>query len=264
MGSAGECVVRLRGFVLAACLAGCLAGCASTSVRESASGQIVVEARRAQTFDDLAREVYGDATLGRAVAEANRMPYAEGVPQGALLVLPPKEGLGDRVADERRADELFRAGLAAADAGAWHEAAESFRESLAITPGRGDVLYNLGLALMQAGDYEAATSALEEAREERPDDPEIHYALGSLYRKRRAWQRALDEFDATLRGDHGHAKAAFARARTLADLGETAEAEHAYREFLRDFPKDGWADRARQELAVLEAGAAESGAPVEP
>jgi tetratricopeptide (TPR) repeat protein len=256
--------VRLRGFALAACLAACVAGCASTSIRESASGQIVVEARRAQSFDELAREIYGDATLGRAVAEASRLPYAEGVPAGALLVLPPKEGLGDRVASERRADELFRAGLAAADAGAWNEAADSFRESLAITPGRGDVLYNLGLALMQAGDYEAATSALEEAREERPDDPEIHYALGSLYRKRRAWQRALDEFDATLRHDRGHAKASYARARTLADLGESAEAERAYRSFLRDFPKDGWVDRAREELATLEAGAGQPGAPVEP
>jgi tetratricopeptide (TPR) repeat protein len=251
--------------VLAAGLAAGIAGCAAPRVRESASGQIVVEARRAQTFDELAREIYGDATLGRAVAEASRMPYAAGVPKGALLVLPPKEGLGDRVASERRADELFQAGLAAADAGAYHEAAESFRESLAITPGRGDVLYNLGLALLQSGDYEGATSALEEAREDRPDDPEIHYALGSLYRKRRAWQRALDEFDATLEKNSGHAKAAFARARTLADMGKTADAERAFRSFLLDFPKDTWADRARQELAALEAGATEQpGAPVEP
>ena len=253
---------------LVAALALGAAGCAtlggSARVRESSSGQIVVEVRGPQTFDELARQVYGDATLGRAVAEASRLPYADGVPRGALLVLPPVEKLQDRVAVERRSDELFRAGLDAADAGAYREAAENFRASLEITPNRPDVLYKLGLALLQAGEYESATSALLEAAEHRPDDPEVHYALGSLYRKRRAYRRALEEFEATLRKDRRHAKAAFARARTLVDLGEVSKAEHAYRSFLRDFPDDPWADRARQDLADLEEGTREPGEPVAP
>jgi tetratricopeptide (TPR) repeat protein len=250
--------------VVALGTAGCAALGGSARVRESSAGQIVVEARSPQTFDELARQIYDDATLGRAVAEASRLPYADGVPRGALLVLPPKEKLQDRVAVERRSDELFRAGLAAADAGAYREAADSFRASLEITPGRPDVLYNLGLALLQAGDYEPATAALQEAAQHRPDDPEVHYALGSLYRKRRAYRRALDEFDVTLREDRRHAKASFARARTLADLGEISKAERAYRSFLRDFPDDPWADRARKNLADLEEGTREPGEPVEP
>ena len=116
----------------------------------------------------------------------------------------------------------------------------------------------------EAGEYESATSALQEAAEHRPDDPEVHYALGSLYRKRRAFRRALDEFETTLQKDRRHAKAAFARARTLVDLGEISKAEHAYRSFLRDFPEDPWADRARQDLADLEEGTREPGEPVEP
>lgn len=250
--------------VLALGVTGCATLGGSARVRESSSGQIVVEARAPQTFDELARQVYGDATLGRAVAEASRLSYADGVPRGALLVLPPVEKLQDRVAVERRSDELFRAGLEAADAGAYREAAESFRASLEITPNRPDVLYNLGLALLQAGEYESATTALREAAEHRPDDPEVHYALGSLYRKRRAFRRALEEFETTLRKDRRHAKAAFARARTLVDLGEISKAEQAYRSFLRDFPEDRWADRARQDLADLEEGTREPGEPVEP
>jgi len=260
--------MEMRRLGLLAAVAFAAAGCAtvggSARVRDTSSGQIVVEVRAPQTFDELARQVYGDATLGRAVAEASRLPYEDGAPRGALLVLPPKEKLAERVAVERRSDELFRAGLQAADAGAYREAAESFRASLEITPGRPDVLYNLGLAALQAGDYEEATSALQEALESRPDDPRVHYALGSLYRKRRAWRRALDEFDAVLRADPDHAKAAFARARTLADLGELGKAGRAYEEFLRDFPNDPWTERARQDLAALEAGEAGPGAPVEP
>jgi tetratricopeptide (TPR) repeat protein len=250
--------------VLALGVAGCATLGGSARVRESSSGQFVVEVRGPRTFDELARQVYGDATLGRAVAEASRLPYADGVPRGTLLVLPPLEKLQDRVEVERRSDELFRAGLEAADAGAYREAAASFRASLEITPNRSDVLYNLGLALLQAGEYESATAALRRAAERRPDDPEVHYALGSLYRKRRAWRRALDEFETALRKDRGHAKAAFARARTLADLGEISKAEHAYRSFLRDFPEDPWADRARRDLADLEEGTREPGEPVEP
>jgi tetratricopeptide (TPR) repeat protein len=262
--------VRIQGagLVVVGLLTAAMAGCAALSggarVRESSSGQIVVEAGGSQSFDELADQVYGDPKLGRAVAEASRLPYAEGVPRGALLVLPPREKLQDRVAVERYSEELFEAGLAAADAGAYREAAQSFRKSLEVTPGRPDVLYNLGLALLQAGEYEAAEKALRECLDERPDDPAVHYALGSLYRKRRAYRRALAEFDATLEEDRRHTKAAFARARTLADLGEISDAEQAYRQFMRDFPDDPWADRARQDLEDLQEGTADPGAPVEP
>ena len=98
----------MRAVAVLAILALGTAGCAtlggSARVRESSSGQIVVEARSPQTFDELARQVYGDASLGRAVAEASRLSYDEGVPRGALLVLPPQEKLQDRVALERRSD----------------------------------------------------------------------------------------------------------------------------------------------------------------
>jgi tetratricopeptide (TPR) repeat protein len=230
-------------------------GCAPWAgprIRETASGQYVVEVGKSMGFDELAKRVYGDADLGPAIAALNNLPYEEGVPRRALLVLPPRESLQGKLVEGKAADAHFHEGLASVDAGNFREGADHFREALRANPGRVDVLYNLGLALDGAGELEESTQALREAARRRPDDPEIRYALGSVLRRRGAYQTALDEFEAALDRDREHSKSAFARARTLEDLKRTEDARRAWREFLERFPESPWAPRARESLQALE------------
>jgi tetratricopeptide (TPR) repeat protein len=242
--------IRKFAWILALAAAGC-AAVAGPRVRESAGGEYVVEVRRSVSCDEIARQVYGDPGLGPAVAALSNLPPESDVPSGTLLVLPPRADLEEKVARERRAETLYREGMKAADAGSYREAADRFRGALRIKPERADILYNLGLALDRSGELEEATGVLEESARRRPDDPETRYALGSVLHKRGAYERALGEFQAVLRLDSGHSHAAFARARTLGNLGRTEDAERAWNDFLRRFPEDPWAARARQNLEEL-------------
>jgi tetratricopeptide (TPR) repeat protein len=226
---------------------------AGTRVREAAGGQYVVEVGRSMTCESVAREVYGDANLGPAIAELNRLPVDSPIPAGTVLVLPRREGLVDRLGEERQVETSFREGLAAADAGRFREAAELFQAALRLDPARHDVQYNLGLALQRTGDLEEATSVLVEAARRRPDDPQVRYALGSVLRQRGAYERALKEFDDVLDLRPEDSAAAFARARTLGDLGRVPDARQAWQEFLRRFPEDPWVERAKEHVAALDA-----------
>jgi tetratricopeptide (TPR) repeat protein len=220
-------------------------------VETAQTGEMVLRTSRPLSFAAAAEAAYGDSTLGRSVARLAHLPYEDGLPRGAVLVLPARERLEARVREEEAADRDFRLGLAAADVGSYHQAAEHFRDALRAAPNRVDVRYNLGLALMQAGELTEATEVLEAVAAARPDDAESRYAFGSLLRRRRAFVRAYEEFEAALRADPRHAKAAFARARTLEDLEKWDRAERAWNDFLAGFPDDPLADNARRSLASL-------------
>jgi tetratricopeptide (TPR) repeat protein len=212
----------------------------------------VVEVRQDQTFDDIARAIYGDPALGRTIAEITQLPYERGARRGALLVLPAQAELGDRGEAVRRAEAHFRDGLEAVRAGMFRVAATCFSKALEITPERAEMRHNLGLALLRAGELEEATLVLEEAAALNPGDAETRYAFGSALRKRFAHARALGEFEAALDLDADHEGAAFARARTLEDLGLLDRAREAWRDFLRRFPAGQWAEQARARMAELE------------
>jgi tetratricopeptide (TPR) repeat protein len=221
-------------------------------IRDAAGGGLVVEVGRPQAFDEIAESIYGDPEFGPFVASVADLPYEDGAPAGALLVLPSRAEVREREEALREAEARFRKGSDSVASGAFREAATEFRAALILAPERSDIRYNLGLALMRAGELEEATQVLEEAAALRPRDAEARYAFGSVLRQRRAHRRALGEFEAALSLDRNHAKAAFAHARTLEDLGETDAARRAWRAYLRDFPEGEWADRARARLQELD------------
>lgn len=244
-----------RGPSLAAALGlAALAGCASLGgprVEIAQTGEMIVRTSAPASFARVAETAYGDSTLGRSVARVAHLPYEDGLPRGAVLVLPARERLEQRVREEETSERELQLGLAAADDGSFLTAAEHFRAALRVAPNRADVRYNLGLALMQAGELTEATEVLEAVAAARPDDAESRYAFGTLLRRRRAFVRAYEEFDAAVRADGRHAKAAYARAKTLEDLEKWDRAERAWREFLASFPDDPLAESARRSLESL-------------
>ncbi|MFN8177874.1 MAG: tetratricopeptide repeat protein [bacterium] len=234
-------------------------GCASTGgveIVEARTGEEVVRVRSSCSFDELAKEVWGDERRGQELAVLAHLPYDRPVPRGTVLVLPSTTGPAPTAANARQADARFRDGLAAAKSGAYSRAAAQFREALALDPGRIEVRFNLGLALLEIGELSESTTILEEVARLRPKHAESRYALGAVLRKRRAYQRALEEFEATLEIEPGHRNAAFARARTLEDLGAIDRAEDAWKRFLDRFPHDPLAKEASRRLAALKAGKA--------
>lgn len=232
-----------------------LSGCATLSplqIDTARTGETVVRVRSSRSFDDLAESVYGNPSLGPALAELAGLPYDDPIPRGELLILPPAEELQDRLALVRTAESAFAEGLAAVDRGAYRAAADRFRVALDAAPHRAEIRYNLGLALLRAGDATAATPVLEEAARLRPDHADSRYAFGSALRQRRAYDRALTEFRAAARLDPDHAAAAYAIARTMEDEGELADAKRAYRAFLVRFGNHELARGAEARLEALE------------
>jgi len=241
------------------------AGCSlmtPVQVDTARTGETVVRVHSARSFDEVAASVYGDASLGPAVAELARLEYTGRVPRGTILVLPVREELEARLRRVRAADARFAQGLEEADRGGFRSAADHFRAALDVAPQRLDVRYNYGLALLQSGDAPAATPILEEVARLRPRHADSRYAFGSALRQRRAWDRALAEFEAALSLDSGHAAAAYAIARTQEDRGRPDDARHAYRRFLGRFGDDPLADSARDRLRELEDSSPASADPV--
>jgi tetratricopeptide (TPR) repeat protein len=239
-------------------------GCASmrsAEVVRASTGEEVLRVRSTCTFDQLAKEVWGDERRGRELAALARLPYDRPVPRGTVLVLSPTSAPPAGVDSARHADQEFREGLAAAKSGGYARAAAHFREARALDPDRVEIRFNLGLALLETGEVTEATTLLEGVVKERPQHAESHYALGAVLRKRRAYERALEEFQTTLDLDPSHRKAAYAEARTLEDMGDTARAADAWRSFLRRFPNDPLAPDARRRLAALTDDAPPAGDP---
>lgn len=233
----------------AAALASACATFGGVEVLEAQTGERIVRVRSAMPFDRLAEEVWGDASRGEELARLARLPYERPVPRGTVLVVP-----GAGPANLRDSDRLYEEGMAAAAAKDYDAAVDAFRACLKRTPERLDAKLNLGLALAETGKLGDATGILEDVVRARPRHAESRYALGSVLHKRKAYGRALSEFEAAFEADPGLAKAAFAAARTLEDLGDVAAARAAWQRFLDRFPKDRLSGEASRRLSALTAG----------
>jgi tetratricopeptide (TPR) repeat protein len=256
-------MIRFRkfwsGFVPFALLVVAFSGCATGGrttgpprIERAGTGEFVVRVGSAVSFDEIAETVYNEPSLGPAVAELSHLPYAEAVPAGSVLVLPPAGELAARRTVARDVEDLFRRGLETADAGSFAKAADLFREALNKSPGRVDIQYNYGLALLNGDQLNEATRVLKSVASQRPDDAASRYAYGSVLRKWKEHERALREFEAALNADPRHASAAFARARTLEDLKNSSGALDAWKRFVRDFPNHPRRADAQAAVARLE------------
>jgi tetratricopeptide (TPR) repeat protein len=221
-------------------------------VETTRTGQTVVRVSSPRSYADVAEAVYGDASLGPALAELAGASPEDRLSRGDVLVVPPRGELEAKLRVVRSADVHYRDGLAAADRGAYRQAADHFRAAAEAAPHRTDYRYNLGLALLGAGEAAAATPVLEQVAHERPDHADSRYAFGNALRQRRAWDRAIGEYEAALRLKSGFAGASYALARTWEDKGNSSRARQAYRTFLARFGDDPLAAKARERLAVLD------------
>lgn len=141
-----------------------------------------------------------------------------------------------------------------------------------------------GCRLLEQDNPQAAIEALRLALMDRPCDPELHFYLAdALYRTNnlhgalerlhvaiehdhddlQAWTQigcirhelgdqpgALDAFDIALKAHPAYADAMYHKAAVLAALGQVAEAQTLWHEYLKHDSRGPWAEAVRQQLAA--------------
>ncbi len=85
---------------------------------------------------------------------------------------PKPEKLRPRAAPRSPAQQKFDAGMAAAGAGQWAEAAEAFAACAELAPDNAAARVNQGIALERSGDLEAAMSVYRAVLDLEPDNPD--------------------------------------------------------------------------------------------
>jgi predicted Zn-dependent protease len=137
-----------------------------------------------------------------------------------------KIGLGQQPDDPELLERLADAQLAAGDAQAAKQSAQS---SLAVDPHRSGALRTLSVISMNDRDYEQALPLLQQLRDQSPGDPTVAVELGRALAQTGKSQEALDllapALDAGYPDEKGSLHALLAR--VLRKLGRDAEATKA-------------------------------------
>jgi tetratricopeptide (TPR) repeat protein len=118
-------------------------------------------------------------------------------------------------------------------AGDLERAAGAAAEAVRRAPGTASTHQRLGLVRARRGDMAGALEAFRKASSLSPEEGSIQVNLASALIQTGAPGEALERLDAAIARSTGTATALFNRARALDDLGRHAEAESAWREYLK-------------------------------
>lgn len=175
-----------------------------------------------------------DALVGRAslLVELGRATEAEPLYRRALALEPERADLTEAVAAcaelaagehdrsrQEQAREHFDRGRRRLKAGHHREAAEAFREAVAIDDEYVAAHYLLGLALTEARDHSEAIEAFDAVLERDPDHLDAAWRRADALRQLGQHVAALDAYDEVLARDPKDARAAAGRGDVLRQLG---------------------------------------------
>jgi tetratricopeptide (TPR) repeat protein len=116
------------------------------------------------------------------------------------------------------------------------EAEAAFRAGLALEPNHVGCLLHLGITLRVQGRWKEAATLLLRARELCPRDPVVHMQLGTLLRRQKQPEAALQAYDAALAVDPDHAPSRINRAITLEEMYRLGEALASYDCLIAELP----------------------------
>lgn len=106
----------------------------------------------------------------------------------------------------------------------WREAASELEWLLKADPGNFLIKRNLGLAYYELGDVDRARLHLQPLAEQETADALTHFLMGSIYRQKRLWRLAVQEFAASIALDPNNVTAYLEEAQILLNIGENASA----------------------------------------
>ncbi len=140
-------------------------------------------------------------------------------------------------------------------------AVQWYRAALAAEGPQADLCFQLAEVLYRMDDVGAARERYFMAVELAPDFVEARANLGCVLAESGEWELAAAAFAGALETHPEYADAHFHLAGAYQQLGQPADAEDHWRQFLQLVPQGPWADEARRQLAAerLAAEGGESG-----
>lgn len=129
-------------------------------------------------------------------------------------------------------------GIRALERQDFRQAAEHFRQGLALAPDSAALHHRLGTALGLGGDREAARREFEVAATLAPDYHLAQYSLGLLLQEDGRHADAVGRFDAALAARPGYTEARLRLASNLRRVGRVDRAIQEYRRVLAEAPGD--------------------------
>jgi len=197
--------------------------------------------------------------LGRALADANRLPEAISEYEAAFRLQPDYVAhidMGYILSKAGRPEEAFQhlatalrikpdsaeahlnLGVALDRVGRTAEAISHYEQALHLKPRLAEAHDNLGSALLRSGRTADAIRQIEEALQLKPEYADAHYNLANAWARAGRLPEAMAEFETGRRLKPGDTGARHTLANTLAGTGHLPEALAHYEIALKQAPDD--------------------------
>ncbi len=172
--------------------------------------------------------------LGQARCARHKFESARDLLEQALGLYPEEE-------EEERASALCELGNAYRGLGHLEEAAERYRQALALDPTHEDARFNLGLVFADLGDSERALSTFDIAIQLEPEDADVLVERGTVLAAVGRHDEALEAYEAALVIDSNRPDALLGMGRAYYSLSLHDRAVEFCRRAVAAIPEDGWA-----------------------
>jgi len=181
--------------------------------------------------------------------ESRVAPSPEGSDSSALPTVSLAEHLAV-AAEPATPEEMVQAAVAYEDAGQLEAAVEMYRAALTAGGARAELCFDLAELLYLLGDISAARERYFMAIELDEDFVEARANLGCVLAETGEPDLAVAAFRGALAHHRDYPDVHYHLARTLDELGQTADAHAHWREFLNLAPDSPWADEAQERLSA--------------
>jgi tetratricopeptide (TPR) repeat protein len=129
---------------------------------------------------------------------------------------------------------MYTTATGAMRAGHFDEAAQRYREILALWPNFVAPRVNLADCLHAMGNYDKALRQLDVAHEFAPGDPDVHISAGRVYESLGNKERELEQYQEALRDSPGHIGAMVNAGITHREVGQLEESEQWLQRALKE------------------------------
>lgn len=206
------------------------------------------------SLESIAEKYYGDARLGKAIGEYNKLDPLKPLEPGVTLIIPFDTTELEKITRVNEGYVSYNRGTMLARTGQYEQAVPYLEKAVETDPSNADAWYNLAVTHEKMGRPDKALPMLERLTGARPSEKTYQYSYGSVLRKLDRKRDALRAFRAALEIDIQYEEAQYALALTYEDLGKDRQARDAWQRYLELDQDSAWAEEARIHLDNLGAG----------
>ena len=207
-----------------------------------------------ETLETIAEKYYGDARLGRAIGEYNKLDPLKPLEPGVSLLIPFDATELEKMTRVNEGYVAYNRGTMLARTGQYAEALPYLEKAVETDPSNADAWYNLAVTYQRLGQYARALPTIERLIRARPADKTYRYTHGAILRKLDRMREAARAFKQALDIDGDYREAQYALAMTYEDLGKQKQAREGWERYLELDQDSVWAEEARLHLEKIARG----------